>query len=314
MRKEQAMATRRQAAPSIGGQATVAPFADDAAPRTGKRRRARVPLLVWFFIGFLLLVVLIAIFAPILAPYNPTRGALAGRLHAPAFLSDDTTYPLGSDQIGRDVLSRMLYGARISLAVGFLAVLIGGCVGSLLGLIAGYAGGWLEETIMTLGDMQLAFPFILLAIAVIAVVGPSLRNLIIVVGISGWVTYARIARAQVLAVKGREFVTAERAIGATAGRILFRHILPNIAASLIVVGSLDLARTIILESTLSFLGLGVQPPAASWGGMLGEGREYLNTAWWISTFPGILLTLTTISVSRIGDWLRDVLDPTMRNI
>ncbi len=308
------MAAPSETIQPTGSMAARTAFADDAAPRTGKRRRARVPLPVWFFIGFLLLVILIAIFAPVLAPYNPTKGTLSGRLHAPAFLSTDKTYPLGSDQIGRDVLSRMLYGARISLTVGFLAVLIGGCFGSLLGLIAGYVGGWLDETIMTLGDMQLAFPFILLAIAVIAVLGPSLRNLIIVVGISGWVTYARIARAQVLAVKEREFVTAERAIGATASRILFRHILPNIAASLIVVGSLDLARTIILESTLSFLGLGVQPPTASWGGMLGEGREYLNTAWWISTFPGILLTLTTISVSRIGDWLRDVLDPTMRNV
>ncbi len=308
------MATRGEIIQPTGGSATIVTFADDAAPRTGKRRRARIPLPVWFFIGFLLLVILIAVFAPILAPYNPTKGTLSGRLHAPAFLSAEKTYPLGSDQIGRDVLSRMLYGARISLTVGFLAVLIGGCFGSLLGLVAGYVGGWLDETIMTLGDMQLAFPFILLAIAVIAVLGPSLRNLIIVVGISGWVTYARIARAQVLAVREREFITAERAIGATARRILFRHILPNIAASLIVVGSLDLARTIILESTLSFLGLGVQPPTASWGGMLGEGREYLNTAWWISTFPGILLTLTTISVSRIGDWLRDVLDPTMRNV
>jgi len=308
------MATRGEAIQPTGSSAARTAFADDATPRTGKRRRAHVPLPVWFFMGFLLLVILIAIFAPVLAPYNPTKGTLSGRLHAPAFLSADKTYPLGSDQIGRDVLSRMLYGARISLTVGFLAVLIGGCFGSLLGLVAGYVGGWVDETIMTLGDMQLAFPFILLAIAVIAVLGPSLRNLIIVVGISGWVTYARIARAQVLAVKEREFVTAERAIGATASRILFRHILPNIAASLIVVGSLDLARTIILESTLSFLGLGVQPPTASWGGMLGEGREYLNTAWWISTFPGILLTLTTISVSRIGDWLRDVLDPTMRNV
>ncbi len=308
------MATRGEIIQPTGGSAAIVTFADDAAPRTGKRRRARIPLPVWFFIGFLLLVILIAVFAPILAPYNPTKGTLSGRLHAPAFLSAEKTYPLGSDQIGRDVLSRMLYGARISLTVGFLAVLIGGCFGSLLGLVAGYVGGWLDETIMTLGDMQLAFPFILLAIAVIAVLGPSLRNLIIVVGISGWVTYARIARAQVLAVREREFITAERAIGATASRILFRHILPNIAASLIVVGSLDLARTIILESTLSFLGLGVQPPTASWGGMLGEGREYLNTAWWISTFPGILLTLTTISVSRIGDWLRDVLDPTMRNV
>jgi peptide/nickel transport system permease protein len=299
-------------APKVRGvAATPTPFGDDAAPRASRRRRARVPLAIWCFLAVLALIIVLAICAPLFAPYDPAKGTLAGRLHAPAFLSPDKTYLLGSDQIGRDIFSRMLYGGRISLTVGFLAVLIGGSIGTLLGSLAGYVGGWLDEAIMTLGDIQLAFPFTLLAIAVIAVLGPSLRNLIIVVGISGWVTYARIARAQTLAIKQREFVTAERAVGGTVGRILLRHILPNIAASLIVVGSLDLARTIILESTLSFLGLGVQPPAASWGGMLGEGREYLNSAWWIGTFPGVLLTLTTISVSRIGDWLRDVLDPTL---
>ncbi len=307
------MHTRRDAVRPVGSPSALPALADEPVARVARRRR-RIPLPVWLFLGVLAVIVLTAVFAPLLSPYDPAVGALSGRLAKPAFLSGDPTYVLGADGLGRDVLSRMLWGARISLTVGFAAVLVGGLSGSLLGLLAGYFGGWLDETIMTLGDMQLAFPFILLAIAVIAVLGPSLRNLIIVVGISGWVTYARIARAQVLTVKEQEFVTAERAIGGTASRILFRHILPNIAASLIVVASLDLARTIILESTLSFLGLGVQPPTASWGGMLGEGREYLNTAWWISTFPGILLTLTTISISRIGDWLRDVLDPTMRNV
>ncbi len=290
----------------------------EAGPALRKRRSRwrSIPPSVLVFVVIVIAIVLMAIAAPLIAPYDPDSGNLRGRLLAPSWLPDgNPAYFLGSDEQGRDVLSRMIHGARISLAVGFAAVLIGGLLGSLLGLLAGYFGRAVDEIIMTLADIQLAFPFILLAIAVIAVVGPSLRNLIIVVGISGWVTYARIARAQVLGLREREFVVASQSIGGTSWRIIFRHILPNILSPLIVVASLDLARTIILESTLSFLGLGVQPPTASWGSMLGAGREYINTGqWWISIFPGLLLTLTTIGVSRIGDWVRDVLDPTMRNI
>lgn len=300
---------------------------ESAAPRlvglsASTRRRKRrsrwlaVPLPVLFFMVVIGAIVLMAVFAPFITPYNPNIGSLRGRLLAPSWLpGGDPAYFLGSDEQGRDVLTRMIYGARISLTVGFAAVIIGSLIGSFLGLLAGYFGRATDEAIMTLADIQLAFPFILLAIAVIAVVGPSLRNLIIVVGISGWVTYARMARAQVLGLKEREFVTASRSMGSSDARILFRHILPNILSPLIVVASLDLARTIILESTLSFLGLGVQPPTASWGSMLGAGREYINTGqWWIGTFPGLMLTLTTIGISRIGDWVRDVLDPTMRNV
>lgn len=284
-----------------------------------KRRRSRwrsIPPSVFFFLLMIALTIILAIAAPLVTPYDPDIGNLRGRLLAPSWLpGGNSAYFLGSDEQGRDVLTRMIYGARISLTVGFSAVLIGGLIGSLLGLLAGYFGRAVDEVIMTLADIQLAFPFILLAIAVIAVVGPSLRNLIIVVGISGWVTYARIARAQVMVLREREFVTAVQSIGGSSGRILFRHILPNILSPLIVVASLDLARTIILESTLSFLGLGVQPPTASWGSMLGTGREFVNTGqWWIAVFPGLLLTLVTIGASRIGDWVRDVLDPTMRNV
>ncbi|MCL4531760.1 MAG: ABC transporter permease, partial [Actinobacteria bacterium] len=170
----------------------------------------------------------------------------------------------------------------------------------------------IDEAIMMVADVQLAFPFILLAIAVIAVLGPSLPNLIIVIGISGWVTYARIARGEVLGVKEKEYVEAIRSLGGSHWRIIFRHLLPNVISPLIVVATLDVARTIILESTLSFLGLGIQPPTPSWGGMLGEGRDYLDSAWWIAIFPGLFLMAVTMSVSRVGDWLRDVLDPTLR--
>ena len=294
-------------------------LAENALPARRGRRRSRwraIPPSVVFFMLVIVAIVVLAVAAPVLPIYDPNAGVLRGRLRGPSWLpGGDPAYFLGSDEQGRDVLARIVWGGRISLTVGFAAVLIGGLLGSTLGLLAGYFGRAVDEVIMTLADIQLAFPFILLAIAVIAVVGPSLQNLIVVVGLSGWVTYARIARAQVLGLKEREFVTASRSIGGSHGRILFRHILPNILSPLIVVASLDLARTIILESTLSFLGLGVQPPTASWGSMLGAGRDFINTGqWWISTFPGLVLTLTTIGVSRLGDWVRDVLDPTMRNV
>lgn len=264
-------------------------------------------------IGF----VLMALLADQIAPYDPLRQHLGYRLQPPYWLADgiDEGQPLyffGSDHLGRDILSRIVHGSRISLMVAFAAVTFGGVAGSLLGLLAGYLGKSFDEIVMTVADIQLAFPFILLAIAVIAVLGPSLANLIILIGISGWVTYARIARAEVLGVKEKEYVESIRCLGGSSWRIMFRHVLPNILSPLIVVGTLDLARTIILESTLSFLGLGIQPPTPSWGGMLGEGRGYLDSAWWIATFPGLFLITVTLSVSRIGDWVRDVLDPTMK--
>lgn len=261
--------------------------------------------------------VLMALLADQIAPYDPLKQSLRYRLQPPYWLSDgieegQPLYFFGSDQLGRDVLSRIVHGSRISLMVAFSAVTFGGVVGSLLGLLAGYFGKAFDEITMTVADIQLSFPFILLAIAVIAVLGPSLANLIILIGISGWVTYARIARAEVLGVKEKEYIEAIRCLGGGSRRIMFRHVLPNILSPLIVVGTLDLARTIILESTLSFLGLGIQPPTPSWGGMLGEGRGYLDSAWWIATFPGLFLMAVTLSVSRIGDWVRDVKDPTMK--
>ncbi len=264
--------------------------------------------------GLILLgLVVTAVFAPQVAPHNPTRERLIDRLLPPAWAEDgDWQYTLGTDHLGRDLLSRIIYGSRVSLVVGFTAVVIGGVLGTALGVIAGFFGGPSDEIIMALADMQLAFPTILLAIAIIAVLGPSFSNLVFVIGVSGWVTYARVARGQVLSLREKEFVEAIRAQGGSRLRIIWRHILPNTLAPLIVVATLDLARTIILESTLSFLALGIQPPTPSWGGMLSDGREYLLSAWWIATFPGLALMLTALSFNRLGDWLRDRTDPRLR--
>jgi peptide/nickel transport system permease protein len=275
--------------------------------------RFRFPLVMVPFALCVVSAVLVAALAPLIASHDPTGQALRARLMPPAFLSvGPTSYLLGTDHLGRDILSRIAFGSRASLGVGFGGVIIATVVGGLVGLLAGYWGGALDEALMTLADIQLAFPNILLAIAVIAVVGPSVPSLVAVVGLTGWVTHARIIRGGVLKLREDEFVTAVRCLGGTNLRILFRHLLPNCLAAVIVVATLDLARIIILESTLSFLGLGIQPPTPSWGGMIGEGRGYLDTAWWIAVCPGLALLLTTMSISQLGDWLRDVLDPTFR--
>jgi peptide/nickel transport system permease protein len=270
------------------------------------------PLVVGSWLILLGLVVT-ALLSPYVAPHNPIRERLIDRLLPPAWVEDgEWRYLLGTDHLGRDLVSRIIYGSRVSLVVGLAAVAIGGALGIALGVAAGFLGGQTDEVIMAVADMQLAFPTILFAIAIIAVLGPSFINLVIVIGISGWVTYARIARGQVLSVREKEFVEAIRAQGGSQWRIVWRHILPNILSPLIVVATLDLARTIILESTLSFLGLGIQPPTPSWGGMLSDGREYLLSAWWIATFPGVALMLTALSFNRLGDWVRDLTDPRLR--
>jgi peptide/nickel transport system permease protein len=290
--------------------------ADAAAPPVGvaggrvARRTRRLALAGGMFVATLLVV---AAAAPWLAPHDPVRQSLRGRLGVPTLDGPDgRAHPFGTDHLGRDVLSRTIYGARVSLSVGFAAVVVGGLVGASLGIAAGYRGGWLDTAIMTVADAQLAFPFILLAIGIIAVLGPSFPTLIVVIGLSGWPGYARVLRAQVLVLRSREFVDAVYALGGSVVRIVARHIVPNVLSSLVVIATLELARSIVLEATLSFLGLGIQPPTPSWGGMVQEGREYLDSAWWISTFPGLVLMLTSVAVSRTGDWLRDLLDPTLR--
>lgn len=264
-------------------------------------------------IVILTLVVLMAVAAPVLAPEDPTNMSLLDRLKPPGFVdSDGHVHYLGTDQLGRDLLSRLIYGARVSLLVGISAVFIGGSLGLTLGLIAGYYGRWLDDVIMRVAEMQLAFPSILLYIAVLAVLGPGLLNVIGILGFTGWVVYARIARGQVLSVREEEFIQAARSIGCSDGRIILRHLLPNIIAAIIVIGSFAVASNIIAEASLSFLGLGVPPAIPAWGSMLAEAREYIRTAWWPVTFPGLAIMLTVLSINAIGDWLRDYLDPQLK--
>jgi peptide/nickel transport system permease protein len=207
------------------------------------------------------------------------------------------------------VASRLLYGARVSLTVGFAAAVIAGAVGVLLGTVAGYYRGWLDDVLMRVGDIQLAFPLLVLAIGVLSVLGASVLNVILVLGVSGWVQYARIVRGETLSLTQREFVEAARALGAADRHIVWRHLLPNILPPVTVVATFSVARVIIAEASLSFLGLGIPPPAASWGAMLDEGRNYITTGWWLALFPGVAILLLVLGINLVGDWLRDVLDP-----
>ncbi len=264
-------------------------------------------------VAIVLLVTAVALAAPLIAPANPYVGRTIDRLAPPFWIEDGTTqFLLGSDQLGRDSLSRLIFGARVSLSVAVLAVLGASVVGVLLGLFAGFYRGWVDWLISTLVNVMLSFPFVLLALAVIAVLGPSFTNLIVVLAITGWPVYTRVLRAQTLSLREREFVAASRVLGAGDGRIIFRHIFPNIVNLLVVIASLQVAQMIILESFLSFLGLGVQPPVPSWGSMLGDGRLYMFDRWWMATFPGLAIFVTTLAINLVGDGLRDLLDPYSR--
>jgi ABC-type dipeptide/oligopeptide/nickel transport system permease subunit len=263
--------------------------------------------------GILLLIVASAALAPWIAPHDPLAVDIRHRLSPPAWMDGGTTeHLLGTDPVGRDLLARVIYGGRVSLVVGVAAVLMSTTIGVLLGLGAGYFGGNSDWTIMTLINVMLTFPFVLLALAVISVLGPSLINMIIVLGVAGWPIYARVVRAETLAIREREFVVAGRALGMSHLRVVFRQILPNLTSTIVVIATLQVAQVIILESFLSFLGLGVQPPTPAWGNMLGEGRLYMLNSWWIATFPGLAIFLTTLVINLMGNALRDWLDPHLK--
>lgn len=261
--------------------------------------------------GLVLIVifVLMAVFAPLISPHNPTEQHLELIRQPP-----NSTYVLGTDQQGRDMLSRIFYGARLSLFVSVVGVLIGLLIGVPLGMIAGYVGGRVDDVLMRLGDIQLSLPFILLAIAIITALGPSLTNTILTLGITSWVTYARVVRGEVLSLKEREFVQAAQALGASSWRVIIKHLLPNAAGALIVIATLELARLIVTEAALSFLGLsGVPPEVPSWGRMLSDGREGLFFGtWWMATFPGIAISLLVLGINLFGDTLAEILDPRSR--
>lgn len=262
----------------------------------------------------LLLVAGSALCAPLLAPYDPMVQNLGERLLPPVWMAGGvSSHLLGTDHLGRDILSRIIFGARVSLLVGIVAVLISGVLGTALGLVAGYFRGRLEGAIMMLADVQLAFPFILLALAIMAVLGTGLRNVIIVLGVTGWVSYGRLVRADVIAQREKEYVEAALALGQRDSRIISRHILPNVLPTVIVIASLGIANMIIAESSLTFMGLGVEPDIPTWGSMLADGRGYITSAWWLATFPGMAIMLTVLSVNLLGDCLRDMLDPRLKN-
>jgi peptide/nickel transport system permease protein len=266
-------------------------------------------------IGAFLLVVwiLIALLAPVIAPYEANEQDLYARLKPMFYSEEGKTYLLGSDHLGRDILTRLVYGARVSLLVGVSAAIFSGLLGLILGGLAGYLGGRLDEGIMGLADLQMAFPSILLALVAVAVLGQGLRNVIIVFAITGWVQYARTLRAEILSIKEREYITATKVVGGSGSRTLFRHILPNAIAPLIVIGSFQMASMITAEAALSFLGVGVPTSIPTWGNMLADGREYLYNAWWISTLPGLALMSVVLGINFLGDALRDAIDPLMRN-
>ena len=268
------------------------------------------------FIGICLVILSVgsAIFANWIAPFDPSKANLIARLDPPSW-SDPTgesVYFLGGDQVGRDLFSRIIHGAKISLMVGFFGVLISLVIGTILGLVSGYFGKWMDDFIMRVADVQLAFPFILFAIVVMSVLGTGIWKIIIILGLTYWVGFARLIRGQVIALKEQEYIQAARAIGGTNFTIIRKHILPNVVSSIFVLGTMYIAEFILLEASLTFLGLGVDPTIPSWGGMLADSRNYITTAWWTAVFPGIAIMITVLGFNLLGDWLRDRYDPNLK--
>jgi peptide/nickel transport system permease protein len=266
-----------------------------------------------FALLIMLVILACALASPILAPYDPALQSLTGRLAPPlSTAADGQFHVLGTDHLGRDILSRLIYGARISLVVGICASLVAGTFGVLMGLVSGYVGGLIDDVITRLCDIQLALPYILLAIALLAILGSGLVNIILVLSLTQWVTYARVVRSSVLSEKAKEYVLAAKALGIGSGKIMFHYVLPNVFAPIIVIATFSVAQTIIAEAALSFLGLGMPAAIPSWGKMLADGRTYIVVAWWLTAVPGLVITFTVIGVNLFGDWLRDYLDPKLR--
>ena len=289
-----------------------------ALPSSLSERRFRIrlgdfpliPALILFTVAF------VALFANFLAPHNPEIGSLAARFKPPVWMAGGSMeYPLGTDQLGRDVLSRLIFGARVSMVVGFTAVIFAGIVGTTLGIVSGYLGGWVDQVIMRLTDTWLALPPLMFAIFLAAIVGPSMWNIVIILGLTYWTRYARVVRGEVLSLKEREFVRLAIVAGCSKWSIMWRHIMPNIINSTIVLGTLMLGVVIITEATLSFLGVGVPPPEPAWGLMLSDGKQALMVGrWWLTVLPGCCIMLMVLSANLLGDWLRVKLDPQLRQL
>jgi peptide/nickel transport system permease protein len=270
----------------------------------------KIPLIILGTIAFL------ALFANFIAPHNPELGSLSQRFKPPFWLAKGSyTHLLGTDQLGRDVLSRLIFGARVSMVVGFTAVLFAGTVGTVVGIVSGYLGGWVDQVIMRLTDTWLALPALTFAIFLAAIVGPSMWNIVIILGLTYWTRYARVIRGEVLSLREREFVRLAIVAGCSKWTIMLRHILPNVLNSAIVIGTLMLGVVIIAEASLSFLGVGVPPPQPAWGLMLSDGKQGLMVGyWWLTIFPGLCIMLMVLSANILGDWLRVKLDPQLRQL
>jgi ABC-type dipeptide/oligopeptide/nickel transport system permease subunit len=286
------------------------------APTLAKTLRRLSRMRVGVASGVIMLaIVLVALFAPLVAPHDPYEGELIDRLKPPVWVASGTwTYPLGTDQVGRDTLSRLIYGAQVSLAAGFLAMVISVLIGVPLGVLAGYSGKVADSIISTVINIMLTFPFVLLALTVISVLGPSFGNVILVLGIASWTVYGRVIRAEVRKLKELDYILAARTLGMSSFRIVAFHILPNTINSVIVLSTVQIARFIIAEAFLSFLGLGVQAPTPSWGSMLGDSRQFMYDRWWLPTLPGLAIFVTTLAINLFGDSIRDWLDPYTRNV
>jgi peptide/nickel transport system permease protein len=274
------------------------------------RRYPVIPLAILVFV-----LVIPALFAPWVAPHEPYMGSLSDRLTPPVWQEGGSAeHILGTDKLGRDMLSRIIYGARISLTVSLIAIVVGGLIGTTLGLVSGYFGGWTDAVIMRLVDISLSLPTILLALVLVAAVGPSFGTVVTVLIVLLWARYARLVRGETLAIKELDFIARARVAGASASRIMVKYIFPNVVNSLIVLATLQVGYVILLESSLSFLGAGLPRAEPAWGVMVSDGRELIVTAWWVSMFPGIAIMLTVLSLNLLGDWLRDHLDPKLRNL
>jgi peptide/nickel transport system permease protein len=287
-----------------------------STPYSAPRRAIRISELPVIPTLILVVIAVVAIFANQLAPHNPEIGALTARFKPPFWQTGGSVkYLLGTDQLGRDVLSRLIFGARVSMVVGIMAVLVAGVVGTFLGILSGFLGGWVDQVIMRITDTWLALPALTFAIFLAAIVGPSMWNIVIILGITYWTRYARVIRGEVLSLRERDFVRLAIVAGCSKWTIMWRHILPNVINSAIVLGSLMLGVVIITEATLSFLGVGVPPPQPAWGLMLSDGKQGLMVGyWWLTVFPGLCIMLMVLSANLIGDWLRVKLDPQLRQL
>jgi peptide/nickel transport system permease protein len=272
-------------------------------------RRSPVGLLGFLIVG---IVIFFAVFGTFVTPHDPGANNLRARYMEPGFTNDAGVFLLGTDQLGRDVLSRMIVGSSVSVLVGVVSVLIAGTLGVVIGLVSGFFGGWVDSVLMRIADGLLSIPFIILVVAISGVLSPGLGTLILILGLTGWVTYARVIRGEVLKAREMDYIVAARAIGQRQFNLIFQHILPNVISSAIILAASQVGVSILAESSLSFLGLGVKPPTITWGLMLADGRQYINSAWWLTTYPGIAITITVLGVTFLGDWLRDVLDPNVR--